>query len=624
MFRYAPIAWAPADSAPSAALEAAARALEVVPPHERRGLLRDAAAVAVDRLLVRVARSRGALDVALCEGLAALADGERLLRLGWSGPGDYARERLGVAARTAQAMVRLGRALRERPLLRDAVRAGRVSVRAAQAVLPVARGEAEAAWVERARGLTVRALEAAVRVEAAQTRAAGAGPAQMSSPGLEAAGDGAAQTCAAGPGAASAQDELGEEGEEAWQRVVLEASPSARAALDEALEVAGRLLGASSPRWQRLEAVAQEFLGAHPHQEEDDERVEAALSEWRGESPADRLLARRPAGEGTEEAGGPGWREALEARLEVEAREWVVLDAVDGVVAPEAAGLAEAAFDPAALDEGLRRLAALRDRWDGLLGHLALLVRLLGLWREAGYASFRHYVRERLGLGLRSVEQRVALERRLYALPGLGEALRAGRVSAERARLVARVADEWTEAGWIERAQGRTCVELRREVEALEEAGAAQTRAPAPARLEAPVRVARLVAQALQAARRQAREAEGRWLDPSECLERVALHFVAAWAGLPRPRSTPRHRALDRDRHRCQVPGCSRAAAHAHHVRFRSHGGADVEENLVGLCAAHHLAGVHRGWLRVRGEAPDRLVWELVETGRGLGARAAA
>jgi len=66
------------------------------------------------------------------------------------------------------------------------------------------------------------------------------------------------------------------------------------------------------------------------------------------------------------------------------------------------------------------------------------------------------------------------------------------------------------------------------------------------------------------------------------------------------------------------VPGCSRAAAHAHHVRFRSAGGTDEAGNLVALCAAHHLHGVHAGYLRVRGRAPSSLVWEL---GRGWDGR---
>jgi hypothetical protein len=30
----------------------------------------------------------------------------------------------------------------------------------------------------------------------------------------------------------------------------------------------------------------------------------------------------------------------------------------------------------------------------------------------------------------------------------------------------------------------------------------------------------------------------------------------------------------------------------------------------VGLCVAHHLVGVHKGYIRVSGEAPDGLKWE--------------
>jgi hypothetical protein len=48
-----------------------------------------------------------------------------------------------------------------------------------------------------------------------------------------------------------------------------------------------------------------------------------------------------------------------------------------------------------------------------------------------------------------------------------------------------------------------------------------------------------------------------------------------------------------------------------HHVLYRSAGGGDERENLVALCAAHHLHCVHLGWIRVRGRAPDGLTWEL-------------
>lgn len=59
------------------------------------------------------------------------------------------------------------------------------------------------------------------------------------------------------------------------------------------------------------------------------------------------------------------------------------------------------------------------------------------------------------------------------------------------------------------------------------------------------------------------------------------------------------------------MPGCSRAAAQVHHVLFRSRGGDDGETNLVALCAAHHLHGVHMGWVRVHGRAPGGLTWQL-------------
>jgi hypothetical protein len=243
------------------ALAHAAWQLEPPPPHEEKSVLRPEAAHLVDSLLARVARGRGALDVAIGGALARLSEGDRVLQLAYSGIGDYARERLGMASRTAQAMARLAVELRARPLLAEAVRRGEVSARKAQAVLPLARGQDEEQWVARAQTETVRALEAAVR--------------------------------AAGPAEAPL-------------------SPEGRATLDQALELAGKHLGPGAPQWQRLEAICQEYLAAHP------------------------------------------------------------VDTSDG-------------------------------------------------------ASFAHYCAERLGMAARTVEQRVWLERRLYALPPLRRALREGR-----------------------------------------------------------------------------------------------------------------------------------------------------------------------------------------------------
>ena len=536
-------------SAPFAesALEAlAARAFALRPPwsHERRSVLRSDAAVLLDRLLTRVARSRGALDVAVGERLAALAVGDRVLRLGFSGIGDYGRERLGMSGRMAQELARLARELRDRPVLAEAVRQGEVSARKAEVVLAVARGEGEAAWVERARVETVRALKAAVAA------AAGTVP----------------------------------EEDERWEVVCVPLTPAQRETFDQAMALAGRVLGATAPVWQRLEALCAEFLGSHAAEV--------------GEEEGGLLRLRVEA----------SWLEAAKQALEEETRRWAFLDEltpVEPVAAPES----EARHDPVRLDAELRELAALRDRWDEVMGHLAMLLQMLGVWRDMKFATIDQYCTERLGMATRTVQQRAWLARRFYFLPGLREALREGRVSYEKARLVAGCANDRTVARWIERAEGTTCVELRRAIEAEEQEQMC-------ARRSLDARVPRRVANLMSAAFRAAREAAGRWLDPGECLEQIARHFIDTWQEAVSPPRTSQAKAIARDRGLCQLPGCSRPAVHAHHVQFRSAGGGNELTNLTALCAAHHLVAVHRGYIRVRGEAPSGLRWEVMELGQ--------
>lgn len=528
------------------ALAVEAWMLEPLAPHERSSLVRDEAAALLDGLLVKVARGQGALEVALGEALRALSVGDRLLQLGYVSVGDYARERLGIGASTARTMAKLAEALRSRPLLREAVRTGTVSARKALAVLPRAVGAGEAAWTARARTETVRALEAAVLAEGAEAGAR----------------------------------------EEAWDRVQLELEPSARAALDEALALAGQVLGPAAPRHARYEAICQEFISAFPG---------AAPDPARERSAGEPALG--------------GWREAARAALEAEARGWEFLPAVAPVAAPpDAAADAEGEADPAgALDAECRRLAGLRRRWDELLGHLAMLVRDLGLWREMLFADFAHYVAERLGMAPSTVNQRIWLERRLHELPALRGAMRDGRLSYEQARLVAREATAEDVGARISDAAGKTCVALRREQEASRERQLCARRA-------LDVRLPRDVAVLLAAAIHAARAASDTLLTPSQCLERIARHFVEVWTPEVKPRRTLHRRVIERDRW-CQVPGCSRPAMHAHHLRHRSLGGPDHLANLSGLCIAHHLAAVHGGHLRVTGVAPDALVWVLTRTG---------
>jgi hypothetical protein len=528
-----------------ARLASAAWALDPIRPGDRPHLLRDEASLLLYGLLVRVARGHGAVEVALGEGLAALSAGDRVLRLGYSCLGDYALARLGIAPGTAMRLARLARALRERPLLRDAVRRGEVSARKAETILPVARGDREAGWVERARSETVRALAAAVRAEVA--------------------GD-------------SAEDEP-------WTRETLAISPADRAAVDEALALAGVLLGATAPVWRRVETMCEEYLGAHPVELSEDELAAASR-----EPPWQREL------------------DALKEGLEHEFRRWEALGEPERFEAPAGPSADDLAQAPLALDARLRELASMRDDWDALVGHLGMLVQNTGLWRYMGFASLGHYAVERLGMSARALEQRTALERRLWALPELRAALREKRISYEKARLLAAHAGGFWPGTDLEaviaHAASLTCVALRRELESGERAQMCER---GEVGLALPARVALL----LRAAFRAAREAAGHWLSPGEALGAIAGHFVAAWKDEVPRRKTAARRAIERDGGFCQVPGCSRAAVQAHHVRCRSRGGSDDPENLSPLCAGHHLRCVHEGWIRVTGRAPDGLVWEV-------------
>jgi hypothetical protein len=504
-----------------------------VPPDERKCLIRDEAAFLVDRLLVQVARASGATAIAMGECLAALCSGDGPMRLGYSSIGDYARENLSLAPRTALELAKLARELRERPLLREAVRSGEVSVKKAEAVLAAAKGEAEVFWVARARRETVHGLIAAVR----------GGPV---------------------PGYGAEPD---------FDTIRVELGAEERAVVDEAMGLAGQLLGAASPRWQRLEAMCQEFLGAHPE------------ADAGGDGEDVRVAPSKPAASFD-----------LEAWLEREYERWSYLYEADPVPAPEA-GVDD--LDRARrIDARLRELSAMRRGWDELLGHLCLLLLNTGLWRDMHFADLGHYARERLGMSARTVEKRAWLERRMWELPPIRRAMRDGTIGYEKALLVARCESVDFVDAWIEIAEKTTCIELKRLVEA-------DTDAQMCARRELRLRLPEDVRALFSACCRVARAG------PSRTLLLVAEHFVATWKVMER--RTKARRVIERDQGWCTVPGCSRPAVHAHHIQYRSHGGGDDEANQTGLCLAHHLHGIHKGYVRVRGRAPDALVWELGE-----------
>lgn len=559
--------------------------LEGLGPSGVGGLAR-ADVAALDALAFWCARGGGAHELAIGEGLDLLARTGGDVRLGYSGVGDLARERLGLAAHQARRLRRTAEALRARPLLRDAVLSGEVSARKAEVVIPVALGAEEAYWVERARVDTVRRLEVAV-----------------GSP---------------------------EHAEEDWHRIRVGLPREQIEVLDAALVVAKVVVGPTAPVWKRLWAIAAEFVSTHPVDplEPMAPRRPPARAGGDDRSRPDALPPDVVRGAVSPEgaAGGPGGGAAVgRAAGEHSAPGVSPSDVVRGTpLAPGRAGAggeqdagaapgAGAAFgvkapvpDPYLVVERLVRLVAERAAAEEQLGRACLLVRRFGVARQLGYACFDEWCVERLGLAPSTVYQRMALERRLRELPELREALRSGRLSYEQARLVGRVATPRDVASRIEEAAGKTCLALARGVEAEERL---QMWNAGELRAVVPEDVGSLLSDAIRAARLHS---EG-GLTPGEALVAVASHFIVTWEAEVRRLAKGADPVILRDEALCQVPGCSRAADHVHHVWFRSAGGPCEEWNKVALCAVHHLRAVHGGTVSILGRAPDGLTFILGE-----------
>src|SRR5437667_193721 len=231
------------------------------------------------------------------------------------------------------------------------------------------------------------------------------------------------------------------------------------------------------------------------------------------------------------------------------------------------------------------------------------------------------------GMSVRKARALAALERRAGLAPALADAYRDGRISWIQALTLLPVVSEVHGEAWVARAGEVTLRRLVAEVEwALEsrcgsppplgaalvvpevQMGAREGEpTDAELRFSGPASVVALFRAAIAGLRRNA---EPQWRG----LERLLHHAKREWE------SQPRHRdpIFERDGWRCAVPVCTaRTSLHAHHVPYRSRGGEHAWGNRVAICAWHHLRGIHRGIIKVSGQAPDDLVWEIgVRRGR--------
>ena len=140
------LAWEAVAEALPEAVERLAVAADYVDPFQLDARLRAAV-----RALQRIDFQTGRL-------LRLVADLRLHRTLGFRSLPDYVRERLAFSPRKARTLLALDRRLQELPALADAYRDGHLSLARALVLLPVVLPATEAAWVARAREVTVRRL----------------------------------------------------------------------------------------------------------------------------------------------------------------------------------------------------------------------------------------------------------------------------------------------------------------------------------------------------------------------------------------------------------------------------------------------------------------------------------
>jgi len=296
-----------------------------------------------------------------------------------------------------------------------------------------------------------------------------------------------------------------------------------------------------------------------------------------------------------------------------------------------------------------------------------------------GFGSFLEYIERTLGYRPRTAIERLRVAEELEKLPATRELLASGGISYSAVREMSRVAEPHTERAWLDVVVNKTmreveaavarhkkgdlpsdpaeprleprrlCLELDAEAYALflqarrcleEETGSSLDDSALIAAMcgrvlrdggdaasgsdRAPYQIALTTCDQCQ---RTTQDAAGQVIEVGpEVLELArcdAEHLGRIDAATPaRAKSdvppATRRLVVQRDHHRCSVPGCRNSRdLHIHHVKPREHGGDHALSNLTLLCEPHHRA-FHAGRLVIRGTAPHHLRFEHPD-GRGYG-----
>jgi hypothetical protein len=570
----------------------------------------------VEQRLKELARSGGAVRRAIAALAGQLVAGKGFERLGYARLSEYARERLGVSARSVQEWARVDRQLAALPRLEAALVSGLLPWSKVRMLARFVTDTDEAHWIEHARRVSARTLER-------QARAVDRGA--LETGGL---GDEAEDAEALEPVRVGAPSPLAFK----WKRTC---------------EYASRVAGERIPPGVALELVTAEVLSGLPV--ESVSETAESLPERPGLQGGGRATDQEePTG-----CGPDGCAPDVCAPHEVAADAGTA--EMPPFLRPLLHGLESA--DAHELDARLRRARRLEQRLDAEIAPLLRHVVCAGHEWRTRFHTLAAYAREHLGMSASKARALLRLERVGDVCPELRAAYRDGALSWVQSQILVplllwEAEGEWRPL-WVRFAQGVSVRELDEAVgrallwrqdddparweacrgapelatrplddvdaaEALDRQTCARPTVPSEGgslRITAPRDVARLFRAVLCTVRRALERELGRL--PSEALafEVMIDHALRAW-GVDdlwlRQRSQKKYRVFERDGWRCTVPGCSaRRNLQAHHVVFRSAGGPDSLENQTTLCAFHHLRGVHAGTVRITGHAPDGLAYEL-------------
>ena len=533
--------------------------------------------------LSALAASVGPLRRVLAAIAARLLATKAHERLCYARLGDYARERVGLSARQLQDLARVHGALAGLPHLERAFGANELPWSKVRVIARVASATDEESWIAHAHRVPTRRLEREVREH----------------------------------GEAAGSRDLKDD--EPRTRVTVRCTPAVREKWELAREMAERMAGGRLPAREVLEFVAAEAFSSLAIDERARDVAVAAAPRRRGGASGPDPLAR------TESAREP-------AR------------SLPGAIAPLAAGLAEA--DAFELDRRLRAVVRLEQTLDAAIAPLLRIVASGEYEWRGDYRPLAAYAPDELGMSASKARTLLRLERAGDVCAELRQAYRSGRLSWVKAQclvplLLLDVPGEWRQAwvGWAERVTVRRleadvarALLLRAGTHAAWQrcklhpelaqapipedeqqvcAREIDTEATQQLAWRVPYEVAGLFAGVRAALHTRLRAETGRPPRDGDVFGAMLDHALLTWT-LREPGSRPPGPVIERDGYRCAVPGCtSRRSLHDHHVTFRSAGGSHAPENRVTLCAFHHQRCLHAGLLRVRGRAPDALVFEL-------------